>query len=347
LEKFFEVYRSGYFVITGDPGIGKSSVMAQLVKSHGLSVYHFNIATDGINTLQQFLENVCARLIVAYELPYSSLPEGYNESGAFLRVLLAEASKKLGKGERLVIPVDALDEVDQQRGGGNLFLPQSLPDNVFIVVTSRRGTESRLSVMDQYPLDLEDHREDNLADAKRHVERQVKSTGIARWIKDRGLGEMEFVEAIVARSEGNFMYLRHVLPDIGRGVYKDGALDAIPVGLTRYYEDHWKRMGAMNEEPLRTKIRAVYILSLVPKPVSCELLADFLEEDGVRVQGILDGWAAFLHRQDVDGQPRFSLYHNTFREFLHRKDVVRMAGLELKDVAKQIRDNLWQELYGE
>lgn len=66
-------FSSGYVVISGEPGIGKSSIMAQLVKRLG-AVHHFNIAPQNIRSPRDFLKNICAQIIVRYELNYSNLP---------------------------------------------------------------------------------------------------------------------------------------------------------------------------------------------------------------------------------------------------------------------------------
>src|SRR4051812_3510843 len=64
---------AGSVVIKGEPGIGKTAVAATLVLRHGY-VHHFNIASANLRTPRQFLESVCAQLIVRYDLPHKELP---------------------------------------------------------------------------------------------------------------------------------------------------------------------------------------------------------------------------------------------------------------------------------
>lgn len=68
-------HSSGYFVLLGDPGIGKSAILArlfedsgQITEGDGDFIFHFNIALQGINTPRQFIGNVCAQLIGRYGL---------------------------------------------------------------------------------------------------------------------------------------------------------------------------------------------------------------------------------------------------------------------------------------
>jgi hypothetical protein len=141
-----EKFPSGYILITGEPGIGKSALIAQLVKERGY-VHHFNIALQGIRSPKHFLTNVCAQLILRYQLPYDSLPDDAHENGLFLNRVLQEASEKRKKDEPLVLVIDALDEAERAGSANLLFLPPTLPDGVYVVATTRPGDEYRLTAM--------------------------------------------------------------------------------------------------------------------------------------------------------------------------------------------------------
>jgi hypothetical protein len=138
-----------------------------------------------------------------------------------------------------------------------------------------------------------------------------------------------------------------VLLEIEEKAYKNVDIDSIPKGLKNYYEDHWRRMGMMEKPLPKTKIKIVYILCEVVKPVSRWLIADFGSEDELTVQGVLDEWSQFLHKCDVDGNLHFSLYHESFRDFLSRKDIVQAAGISLPEINKMIGEKLYNELYGD
>lgn len=56
IDKFIENNPRGYFVVRGDPGIGKSALAAQLVKAKSC-VYHFNIRAEGTGKASTFLTN--------------------------------------------------------------------------------------------------------------------------------------------------------------------------------------------------------------------------------------------------------------------------------------------------
>src|ERR1044072_3707991 len=133
IQNFITNHASGYFVIEGDPGMGKSSIMAEYVRRTGC-ISHFNVRAIGITSARQFLENVCTQIIVDFGLSYPTLPSEATQDGAFLLKLRNEASAKIEPGEQLVIAVDALDEVDlntQSAGANILYLPATLPSGVY------------------------------------------------------------------------------------------------------------------------------------------------------------------------------------------------------------------------
>ena len=57
--------------------------------------------------------------------------------------------------------------------------------------------------------------------------------------------EEDFTNVIIERSQGNFMYLVHVLRDIREGVLTIqtmGSIYKLPKGLKEYYQRHWRFM---------------------------------------------------------------------------------------------------------
>jgi hypothetical protein len=137
-------FPSGYILIRGEPGIGKTSLICALANEGGY-LHHFNIALQNIRSSQDFLTNICGQLIVRYGLDYTVLPSTTTQNSAVFSRLLAEASDKAT--EPIVILVDALDEADDDTSVANcLFLPPTLPVGVYIVASSREQTDYRLAV---------------------------------------------------------------------------------------------------------------------------------------------------------------------------------------------------------
>lgn len=343
ITKFITNNAKGYFLIEGDPGVGKSAILAEYVSRSGC-IAHFNIQSQGINSPHHFLGSVCSQIIQRFDLDYTELSSEATQDGAFLSQILQEVAQKLEKNEKLVVAVDALDEVEAQSqtpGSNILYLPATLPDNVFFILSSR-AVPLHLSTMvafERYDLMLQGN--ESRKDIETFIRRASNRPGITDWLTEKALTPEDFVRTLADKSQNNFMYLKYVLQDLEGGFYRDLEIDELPVGLENYYETHWIRMG-MDAKPLpENKIKIVYILCEVRRPVSRHLLADFAKEEELKTQAILDEWGQFLREHQEGEQKQYSLYHASFRDFLHRKDIVQAAGVSLEGINKIIADNLW------
>lgn len=342
IEEFQKAKPAGYFVIEGPPGIGKSAIIAQYTKRTGC-VVHFNNRSAGVTGADQFLRSLCAQLSARFGWPDSSPPAGADRDGAYLVGMLEKCAERLRAGEILVLAVDALDEAsttDRAPGANILFLPHVLPRGVHFVVTTRRKANLPLSVQAPEELfDLRKHAEDNRFDVEEYLRDASKRTKLKRWIGDHGLSAEEFVSAMADMSEGNFMYLRFVVPAIERGDYRDLKITDLPRGLERYYEDHWERMGMTTKPvPLR-KIKMLCVLAEADMPMSRGMIANYCGEDELAVLDVLEEWSEFLQEQFVETAKCYGMYHASFRDFLRRKDVLQAAGLTTSQVRGLIMDS--------
>ncbi|MHC5763932.1 AAA family ATPase, partial [Nostoc sp.] len=171
IQAFIEAHSKGYFTIIGDPGMGKSAILAKYVQDTGC-IAHFNMQLQGLNRADQFLESVCKQLVKLYQLPYDPLPSNATRDGEFLGQLLDEVAQKRN-GKPVVIAVDALDEVDSAsyRDANILYLPPYLPDGVYFIMTRRRGVEVPLTIYTpQEVLSLLDYEVDSQRDVRVYIQ---------------------------------------------------------------------------------------------------------------------------------------------------------------------------------
>lgn len=348
IEEFFKNNPKGYFTVVGDAGMGKSAIAAKYVLDNPAAICFFNIRAEGMNRPELFLKKIREQLMNRYQLQ--------DAADADLSTLLIKASEKITAGDRLIIVVDALDEVDQESTGNLLYLPTILPENVYFLLTRRpyNQNEKRLNVspsVSTKELDLRDYAERSSQDVKEYIwlllnDAEYKQ-GLSQWIqKQNHLSTTEFVEEVATKSENNFMYLRCVLPAIAEGFYNNKPLDELPVGLQGYYENHWQLMG-MTTKPLpKNKIKIIYVMCALRSAASREVVAKYSKQNDLSVQEVLDGWAQFLHKQEDYQPPRYRFYHESFRDFLHRQDIVQAAGVNLPGVSAEVADNMTEGLFG-
>jgi hypothetical protein len=322
---------SGYVVIKGEPGIGKTAIASTLVVRHGY-VHHFNIASANVRTPQQFLESVCAQLIVRYDLPHETLPPSVGQDGGFLSELLDEAAEAARSRSQLplVIVVDALDEASlspDSPAANRLYLPGALPPGVFVVITTREQDDIRLRVDYQSEIWIRESDPANIEDVRQYIggflDRNREQ--MARRLEEWHLTAEELTAGVTRRSDGNFMYLVHVLPDLASGrldLRANGPEEglALPQGLRGYYEQHWRSMKSSDEAEFSSRQRPVLcFLATALEPVSVSQLCEWTSLAPGVVRDVIRRWREFLN-EEPGTPPEYRIYHRSFGEFLDAEE---------------------------
>jgi predicted transcriptional regulator len=368
---FVEKEKKGYFTVIGDAGMGKSAIAAQFVLFYKCPCY-FNVFAIGENKPEKFLASIRQQLIKRYSLQ--------NADNADLRTLLQKVSEALN-GQKLVIVVDALDEVQQEGNSNLLDLPQSLPDGVYFLLTrrpfnqaSKRLTLSPDTPVDELDLTKGDYQKYSQEDIKEYLRSflQMSKDEIRQWIQqltknpnsaknteevielnqwiekqNPPIDQTEFVDKLAEKSQNNFMYLRYVLPAIATGKYNDLSLKGLPDGLKQYYITHWQRMGMDNDDnDINAKI--LFILLVRGEAVSSDTIADILDEDIFPIEKILGQWVEYITprkvQEDKKEKTYYTIYHRSFLEFLQEQP--KLDGNKNKRRFKEIKEKIYQYLNG-
>ncbi|WP_392476240.1 helix-turn-helix domain-containing protein [Nostoc sp. C110] len=346
IQEFLKNHNSGYFQIIGDAGMGKSAIAAHYVLNNPETICFFNIRAEGKNRPDSFLRLIRQQLTQRFQMP--------DLADADLSNLLTTASGKLSAWESLVIIVDALDEVDQEGNGNLLYLPTFLPEKVYFILTRRpfNSEEKRLNISPSVAyqeLDLRKYGQNSNDDVKEYIWQLLNSgeyqQGLQQWIQQQNhISKTDFVENITAKSQNNFMYLRFVLPAIAEGFYNDKPLDQLPVGLQGYYESHWRLMVRTTKDLPRNKIKIIYVMCTLNCAISREFIAKYSKQNDLTVEEVLKDWAQFLQKQENYEPPRYRFYHESFRDFLQRQDIVQAAGVSLPGISAEVADNMTEGL---
>jgi hypothetical protein len=330
LEHAMQQSTSGYVIIRGEPGIGKTALASVLVIRGGY-VHHFNVAPENIRSPRQFLENVCAQLILRYDLDHATLPAQAGEDAGFLSQLLMEAvDKAQERGELpVVVVVDALDETldtGLAASANRLYLPRALPEHAFFVVTTREEADDRLDVDNATEIWIRDDDPRNEQDVRRYIDDFLteKADVMSERLREWDLEGADFVEEVTKRSEGNFMYLVYVLPEIARGrltAETVGTIDGLPRGLNGYYKRHWRDMRDEDNVRFTTLQRPVLCyLAVGREPITISQLTEWTHLDPAEVMGVVKEWRAFLNEDLTSKPPKYRLHHRSFAEFLDNEE---------------------------
>jgi len=350
---FIATHDRGYFRLEGDPGDGKTAIVAEYVRRFGC-VAHFNVRSQGLNTSRYFIDSLARQFGAKYGtiIPVNAADSA--QYGQLVARMLTEARETVPSDVPLVIVVDALDEVDRAGDPSSsnvLFLPPRLPLGVYLIVSSRRAVYPLRMEVPGRTYDLADYRVATLTDIRKYLNMMGSRGRLRQWLAERNIEQQEFVEILARKSEGNFMYVRYVLPELSSGLYTNLDIQQLPHGLESYYEDHWQLMRMTSPQTSRTKVWVLYLLCEFGRPVSVALLARVFSEiktgvDAIEVQEVLLEWEQFLRREEALVGTLFSIYHSSFRDFLHRQDIVSSAELTLTGVNGVIADVLWEYEYG-
>ena len=80
--------------------------------------------------------------------------------------------------------------------------------------------------------------------------------------------------------------------------------------------------------------------SALRRPISCEEIVKLSAQDRLTVQDVINDWVEFLRKEIRYQPPRYSFYHESFRDFLNRQDIVKAAGISLQSISAEVANNL-------
>lgn len=321
-------FRSGYVLVVGEPGIGKTALLSHLIKTRGY-LHHINNRRQGITSTHAFLRDICCQLAEMCHLPAPEDPDS-----SILSTLLHRAAAGATAGTPLVLAIDALDESDlpASLSANRLLLPPILPPHVYFLITSRPQRDYQLNVDNPRVIRIEDDDPLNLLDIRRYIDEQLNGPDAADFasrIRNWNVNREDFVNILIGKSQGNFLYIFHMLTSIRLNRLSRAALDDVrqlPQGLSNYYEHHWNVMADLWPADLREKHQsAVRCMAAVSRPMSVKMLVRIAGEEnlpGVDEElafAIFETWREFFNSEvDRDtGEELLYVYHDTFREFLN------------------------------
>jgi hypothetical protein len=358
IDKFISENNKGYFFLKAAPGIGKTSFAIKLANERG---YPFHLIkpfrNNTGNSVKDFIKNICAQLICDNNLPIEKFPENFDEDGEFLQLILRQASEKLSEDEKIIIVVDGIDELNKEElifftKTDILYLPDLLPRNIFFILTMRKIDKGfkgvKLPTTDAYEdFTIEGNEIDNIKDARLYIKQAIGKKGIQEYLKTHQVSEKKFLKDLEKKSEGNFMYLYHILREVDKGSYNDITLSELPQGLNGYYKEHWDRMMADSDGiSENVKLKTIYVLSNMENPISVEYLTKIIKLDtetvnSFQIQKIISDWMQFLSEifDDEDGRKKYSFYHKSFLDFLASDDLVKTVGADYSEIAKEVKAN--------
>ena len=360
---------SGILWLGGKPGMGKSAFMAKLVRdyfdasmvSHDarsappksvIIPYFFQLSDGDKCRMASFLEAALLHLRQAggHSIEIESDPQKrVVQFNTALRDFVGA-----GAHQKIIFFVDGLDEIagiDPEFV--NLVFACQLPDVVWVCAGREEGILAERFTRDRcrwlfacdspYPaLRVVNEADEGLLPPLNEenargflieeLGHQVK-TLFERDKQQNGEWTNEFLAALIRRSEGLPLYLRHLVQDIraGRFDFTSGSEQKLPQGLTAYYDQLVAEMG----DDLKATVPAITTLLAVAKePLPVETLAALLadhelvgQDDGRALLDEALRFSSSMLRQAPTsaGTLGYALYHTSFKQHVLHSEQIRRS----------------------
>ena len=327
-------------IIKGDPGSGKSAVMAELIHRNpaGLLGYHFCQA-ETPETLKpgRFVRSVAAML--ASQLPEyeerlaAGLPRALEEAvsdndpfSSFEEGILAPLDALASPPSSAFLLIDALDESlarrDVHRGA---TIVELLADRIYrmpkwlrIIATTRREEDvlRRLRGLPHQEIDV--HSNNNQNDIEAYVRKwAARANGRVKALPESAVKRL--VKSL--RQSGNFLVVVETLKSIDQGLVSLKEVDKLAAGLYPLYERFFVRSFPVGEskEAMTPAVRKVLqVVLAAQRHLTEQQLTDVTglsSED--ELPAALKALTPFVPgRMNEKGTIEYSIYHKSFADWL-------------------------------
>ena len=333
-------HNRGVLWIPGKPGVGKSALMARLMRDFKDAVQHyvvipyfFRIGHTGCST-EQFLKTAILKLQTALKVPLGVSPNLEERKEQFVSVV-EEAARRLNR--KILFLIDGMDEINRLEP---TFISLPFAANVRNVVwlcagrTEPPEIEAALKRGGAYWVFLDGLPEMGTLTIRSmlttHLE-QMKYQLFARDQLSEGEYHNQFIDVLVHKSEGLPLYVRMVIEDLREGKWTLADEERLPDGLRAYFEQVLERLGVSSIGSVLTPLFC--LLAWAKEPITESALKLLLSSHYLSHEpewerhfndALQHGHVMLRRVPTPDGAAGWMFYHDTFRQHLLESARVRM-----------------------
>jgi len=336
----------GYCSIRGNPGIGKSALIAQFFKD-----LRSNERVKNIQVVEYFIRRGTIQAQVDHLLNYFiKRTDDLFQKGREIRAegkMTFELQNQLfskwrmwgehAKDEKVVFLIDGLDE-----GVENdvvKYLPRENFEHILIIYGSRPGGHK--SIDDLWAtLPPEDHTKIELAGLGKEDIRALIYEVANKYELDR---ESSWIDAVQNRSQGNPLYLKLLCDAIESGSIALNDVEALPDKIDDYYKAILDRY-ATDVQDGDALLAALFTFAAARDYLTMAHLGLINKLGDATVQRISSTLKEVLYENPLTEEVLdYQLFHESFREYL-----VKEYALKVRDASERIIEfcTTWRELEG-
>jgi len=336
--------RQRALLIISDPGIGKSSIVAQLIHANpgGQVLAHHCCQFRSRETLRpgRLIRSLAAQIASQLEGYAASLDDPKVEAAlgegrcqedpfsAFEEGILGplHALHAPPGGARYIL-IDALDEALALQEGPSLVSLLAarldrLPGWLRVVATTRKDPEVLRQLSGLRAEEIRANDPHNLDDIERFLAIRLGQGVLQERLSDCGLPVQEAMSRLRDKSGGNFLWVEQALLGLESGTYDFARLEALPPGLTGLYTAFFDRQFP-DEAAYAPARQVLEVIAAALEPLTAaEIAAATGLDHDYELAPLLDRLAAYLPERDG----RRAVFHKSFADWLTETKVPRPAG---------------------
>lgn len=327
-------------LIKGDPGTGKSAVVAELVhRNPGGQVLAYHCCQwDVGDTLEpwRFVRSISAMIAgkleeYAAQLADPNLRDILSEkscrrdpASAFERGVLTPLEKlHAPEGGPRYLLIDALDEALAVSPGEPDLVSllasrvDRLPPWIRLVATTRKES----TVLDRLSgfgaREIEAQSLENLTDLRAYICNRIESRALAERVREEHLSVVDFTSQLVEKSKGNFLYARQALDGISTGCHSFSMSGELPPGLGGLYAQRFSQLYP-DEMSFASVAVVLEVICAAREPLDVSLIATATGLDpDAELPRIISRLSGYVTRHPgADGRALFAVYHKSLSDWL-------------------------------
>jgi hypothetical protein len=338
INNFINKAEKGFMMVYGNPGIGKSALLAQITKeikqipqkSRPIIIDYFIRRGTSYASPERMLDHLNDSIERYYN---TKMPRG-NNADEKLQYLISRFNKinQTAEARHLIIIIDGLDEGIEEDRNIIKFIPTEITEKISFILGSRQISEAEQFYDKLPPLN---RNKLLLGGLKKEDVRALLYDIVSKYAL-----EEQFVENIVARSEGNPLYIRMLCLALEEGDMKLNDSKHLPAKLNDFYKEFIAKYSKHSNGNILLK--SLYVFAASKDFITTKQLQFILNIGEADAEMVIYEMREVLFDNPVTEEEDFQLFHESFREYLikEKNSSVREAELNIIRYCRQWNDLL-------